>query len=483
MSDKSKSVILLISKSFGLIINMVAIMIISRFLTVNEYGDYRQIMTIVGILISVFSLGLPSSVLYFLSGNEKNKYISNIIFYIFVLSGIFLILSYPLMSMFNSIFVTNLFTEEYFMILIIILFSFMVSIIENLFISYNKFIQIIIVTIIPNLIFMVVIIYSYFFDGDLSIILISLAAREFLKILVLIHFVSNEKVDLAEINSSRMKEIIYFGTPIGLSTIIGSLNTSMDKLVVGRFMDNEAFAIISNGSYEIPVLGLIGLSLFNVLLPNLKNKLNYKKKQEVLDLWNRAGKVMITVVVPISIGTIFFANEIIILLFSDKYESAVILFQIYQINALSRIYIYGTFFIAAGRSKIYTLNSIIHLTTNLVLNLLLIGPFGLIGVAAATVISNLIQIFIQNLQISNMVGCKSRDLFPLKSFLKSNIISIGLFLLTYSIYINLFGFSIFVGLFIMSISILIAMLILNFTITREILDYVLSFYRRIKSKN
>ncbi|TYR72627.1 oligosaccharide flippase family protein [Rossellomorea vietnamensis] len=483
MSNKSKSIILLISKSFGLIINMISIMIIARFLSVSNYGEYRQIITVVGILVSIFSVGLPSSALYFLSGKEKDKYLPNLMFSLLLLSGAFIILSYPIMVLFNTIFSTDMFTDSYFLIAVIISLSFIVSIIENLFISYNKFKFIVIVTILPNLVFMGFILYCYFYNENLFLILLSLLIRELLKVSILLYFIYKQKLDLQSLKPSRVKEVMYFGIPLGLSTIIASLNINIDKLVVGRFMDNEAFAIISNGSYEIPILGLIGVSLFNILVPNLKSKLDTNNFSEVIELWKRTGKVMITVVVPITIGTIVFAKEVILILFSEKYLNAVFLFQIYQINALSRIYIYGSFFLAAGKSKVYTLNSIIHLTNNLVLNCLLIIPFGLVGVAIATVISNVIQIILQNFQIAKIVNSRPSALFPYKSFLKANLISIILFVLPYYIYTNIFGVNTIVGLILMMFLIIIAIIILNYTITREILDYILSFYKKLRTKN
>ena len=344
MNNKSKSITLLISKSFGLSINLLSIMVIARFLSISNYGEYRQIITVVSIVVSVFSVGLPSSILYYLS-NKSKKYLTNIVAaLVFIVMTTLILFSYPLMWSFDSILKTNIFTNNCFLFTFIIVLSFITSIIENLFISFERFKLIILVTILPNVFFLGCVFYCYFFNNSLVLILTSLLVRELLKCIVLLYFVCKQKLSVSNIKSEKVKEVIIFGIPIGLSKIIASLNINIDKLVVGRYMDDEAFASISNGSYEIPILGLIGMSLFNVLVPNLKEKLDLRNFSEASDLWLRAGKVMLTVVIPITIGTIVFAKEIIVILFSQKYLSIVILFQIYQINAISRIYIYGTFF-------------------------------------------------------------------------------------------------------------------------------------------
>ena len=113
-----------------------------------------------------------------------------------------------------------------------------------------------------------------------------------------------------------------FSVPIGLASIIGVININLDKLITGKLLSKEEFAMIATASYEIPVLGLIGMSLFNILIPSLKDKYNVSNNREIIDLWMRAGKVMITIIVPITIALIIFAKEVIVILFSDNFLNA-----------------------------------------------------------------------------------------------------------------------------------------------------------------
>lgn len=71
MNNKTKSILLFISKATTIGINLISMMLISRYLTINQYSDYRQILTALTLVISVASVGLPSSILYFITPTQK----------------------------------------------------------------------------------------------------------------------------------------------------------------------------------------------------------------------------------------------------------------------------------------------------------------------------------------------------------------------------------------------------------------------------
>ena len=61
---------LTVTKVITMLINMVITMFLSRFRTLTEYGTYSQIYLIATIATSIFVLGLPASINYFLNRTE-----------------------------------------------------------------------------------------------------------------------------------------------------------------------------------------------------------------------------------------------------------------------------------------------------------------------------------------------------------------------------------------------------------------------------
>ncbi|MDD2476666.1 MAG: oligosaccharide flippase family protein, partial [Dysgonamonadaceae bacterium] len=71
---------LTIAKGITLIISLASIMLLSRFRTLEEYGTYSQLLMVVNLTTTIFMLGLPNSINFFLAraetDEEKQKFLS-----------------------------------------------------------------------------------------------------------------------------------------------------------------------------------------------------------------------------------------------------------------------------------------------------------------------------------------------------------------------------------------------------------------------
>ena len=61
-----------VSKMIVLLISMVTAMLLSRFRTVEEYGTYSQLITVINLATTIIMMGLPNSLNYFLAGAEND---------------------------------------------------------------------------------------------------------------------------------------------------------------------------------------------------------------------------------------------------------------------------------------------------------------------------------------------------------------------------------------------------------------------------
>ena len=65
------AVILTAAKMVTIFIALVSSMLLSRFRTLEEYGTYSQILIVINLVTSLFTLGLPNSTNYFLARAEN----------------------------------------------------------------------------------------------------------------------------------------------------------------------------------------------------------------------------------------------------------------------------------------------------------------------------------------------------------------------------------------------------------------------------
>ena len=76
-------------------------------------------------------------------------------------------------------------------------------------------------------------------------------------------------------------DIFRYSLPMGLASVVGTVNVELDKLVIGRFFTTNEYAIFANASKELPVT-MLATSLTAVLLPRLVRFLKEDKNREAV---------------------------------------------------------------------------------------------------------------------------------------------------------------------------------------------------------
>ena len=87
----SDSLKLSLTQLIALSVSMISATLLSRYTTLEEYGTYSQIMLIVNLITTIFVLGLPNSINYFLGRykeNEEKQHFLSIYFTLSTLLGI-----------------------------------------------------------------------------------------------------------------------------------------------------------------------------------------------------------------------------------------------------------------------------------------------------------------------------------------------------------------------------------------------------------
>ena len=475
-SIKTNSTYMLISKLSKTVLDVVAVMLLARALSVQEYGFYKQFLVSQQILTAVMSLGIPSSTIFYLSSERKREYLANVYIALGIISILTILITPLSAKLFDLNFKTSFFTTNWLELAIIYALSVFVTASENMLIALDKLKYMPIYVLLPSAFWTVGIAFSLIFETNINFVLMIFLIRYLLYFILTVVF-AHEKFDFKQLRRNRMKEILLFGLPVGVSSMIGLFSSNISKLVIGNLYDTETFAIFSNGAYEIPLLSIIGSSLFSVIIPQLKNHFDMKRLDEVNRLWNKAGLSMIPIIVSLASSFIIFSEPIVLFLFSEKYVKSVPYFTLYQIGLFFRIYSYGSLFIATGKSKLYMINAAISMVLNLVLDIILAILIGPIGAIIAGLISTFVLVILQLYQISMILNMSILKIYPWKEWM----LSIGLSLLIsmgFYIAYRFFSTSMYLGLGFAVVSFGISFLVLSRFVDNQVLEYALSIVKR-----
>lgn len=428
ISIAKDAAVLTAAKCITLLISLVTSMLLSRFRTLDEYGTYSQIQTVITLAVSVFSLGLPNALNYFLpratTSEERRHFLS--VYYTFstvlcIAMGIVLVAIIPIIEAYYN----NPLIHAFAYVLAILPWTkVVISGISNVLVAYGQTTKLTIVNIANAVLALSAVIVVKLFGWTFSeYMILYLCAETIITIWVYIIVYRIEGHLTVSFNLSAAKQILLYSIPIGLATIAGTINVELDKLMIGYFFDTESVAIYTNAGKELP-LTLVATSLTAVLLPQMVRKIKAGAHKVAVALWGASVQLSYIFIAFFVTACFVFAPQVITILYSGKYLPGVQVFRIYSLVLLLRTTYFGIVLSAAGKTKSVFICSVLSLGLNVVLNYVLYGTMGFVGPALASFLSILFVDTLQLVMSVRITGVKWKSFFPWMSLLKITLINV-----------------------------------------------------------
>lgn len=383
---KNKGHYIFMSLFIAKICGFLGSLFIIRILPESEFGTVSIVASIFIIFLSFSGFGSQQSLLRFGSVsqdlNEKKalaKYLLKKGFYYqFILSSIFLLISVFYINKYEDIFYIFLFFT-----IRLIGYYFLIYIQSELRIfGDNKgFALVSNVVNICGVILLLVLSYYFGLKGYLI-------AIAFTPFLALLWFRREQYISATESFSFSKKEIWSYGFHASGNTLLTDALLSADVLMLSFWMNETAVA-----NYKVALLIPVNITFlaatfmqtdYPLLAKNSKNRTFLKNY--VFNYYKIFAPVSIIIFI---IGFIF-KTELLSFFFSAKYSDNQLIFAVFLgsfcLNMLLRN-LYGTLLAAVGLIKINTYLSALNLILLLLFAFVLVGKFGLLGMAVSLSLS------------------------------------------------------------------------------------------------
>lgn len=409
------------------LLTMLSAMLLSRFRTLEEYGTYSQIQLVVTVAVTVFAIGIPNSINYFLAKadtvKEQEEFLS--VYYTTctvagITAGILVVFMLPLFLVY---FKNQTLSIYWYFLLLYPWTKIMLSGIENILVVYQNLRKLFLFKISYGIITLAVIMLAWLAEIPFyTYMFLFLATEIVFSIWTYIIALQEAKGLHVSFEKKLIKAILVFSLPIGLSSIVSTISIEVDKLLIGYLYTTEEMAIYTNASKEMPV-SIVATSITAVLMPQLVKMLAKGKKEEAICLWGKATQLSYIFIAFIAAALFVFAPEVITILYSQKYLSGTDVFRVYSLVLLLRVTYFGMVLNAIGKTKFIFYTSIVSLVLNVILNLICYFVFGFIGPAIATFLSIAIMALVQIVYTSREIKVLMREIFPWTGLLKITVIN------------------------------------------------------------
>jgi O-antigen/teichoic acid export membrane protein len=231
-----------------------------------------------------------------------------------------------------------------------------------------------------------------------------------------------------KISARFMKEHLYLGLPLILTTLISGSAQYTDGIIVSAvYRDPGWFAWFRYGAKEFPLVLMLANGLSNAMLPEFSTRSQMK---ESLAKIKAKSRNLMHICFPATMIIMLFARWIYPRMFTPEYQKSADIFLIYSLLVIPRLVFPQTVIVGRKKTQISLIAAVLEIALNIPLSLLMIKwGYNIVGVAFATFIVYLIgKIFLIGYLWIKM-KIKPFEYIPLKVYMLYSSLLIILFVL------------------------------------------------------
>lgn len=406
------SAIYMIKTISTMLFPLITIPYVTRIIGVDGYGKVNFISSIMGYFVLLASLGISTYGIR--EGvrvkNDKKKF-DSLVSELFTINIISTIVSYSFFVLF--IFISDK-MQGYLMIAFVLSIKILLQplSLEWIYNVFEDYIFITVRTIIVQIVSLIVLFVIVRNRQDIcqyAIYLVVSSAG-----INVFNYIYSKKYCTIKIKCN--KNMIYHVMPIFIlffASIASQIYVNADTTMLGFMKNDRAVGLYTAATNIYNMLRTILGALITVFSARLAYMFVDDRKKFNL-LFGQLIQILIMLSVPISIGCIFLANDMILILNGGEYLKATTALKILSI-ALN-FSVVGSFYassvlIPSKQEKIILIATSIGAILNIGLNTIAIKYLGIYGAAITTCISEIvvmiIQIYYSNKFVKNVIGLKS----------------------------------------------------------------------------
>jgi peptidoglycan biosynthesis protein MviN/MurJ (putative lipid II flippase) len=159
----------------------------------------------------------------------------------------------------------------------------------------------------------------------------------------------------------------HYVWPLWAVTIAGILGVQFDKFLISYNFDPETLAIYTRGAMELPMVGMITVTLGTAIMPELVTMASQGRMMESLDLWQEATRKSSLVIFPCFAFFLVIAPNFMVLMYTEAFRNAAWPFGVFLCLLPLRVAIYGALFRAIGQTKPIAISAVAGLLANIVI--------------------------------------------------------------------------------------------------------------------
>lgn len=401
---------------------------LSYFFGASEISDaYLISLTIPTVIFGFIAAGIVTAYIPMQSRiieesgeDAASKYTSNFTNIILLIVTIFLIVALPFTKQIVQIFAYG-FSGETLNIAIeftrVAIFGMYFSALITIFTGYlqvkNKFIIPAVTGFPLNLIVIVSIYYAA--KGNYIILALGTLLATSSALFLMLPFIIKEKFKykfIIDFKDEKVRKSLFIALPVMIGASVDQVNVLIDKTMASSIAVGGVSSLNYANKLNLFMHGIIVASIITVIYPLMSSYATKSNLDGVKKVITESISVITILILPITMGTMIFSKQIIVLLFGrGAFDASAI-----QMTSIALFY-YSIGMIGFGFRDILTrgfyslqdtktpvINSAIGVLANIILNIILSRYLGIGGLALATSISAILTTILLFISLRKKIG-------------------------------------------------------------------------------
>lgn len=390
---KGQLLSLIIGKVAALVATLLMPILLTRFLTMEEYGLYGQFYTLLLFAVGIASMGLHTS-LYFLlplkeSNEQKNTTLQT--FGLLVVMALLAICIFKIPIIFNSLLLNSGMNNYFIYLAVALLLSIPIEIMQPLYIVHNEKKLSLFYPFCVVILKTICIVGFTLYDDSITSVFRGVLLASFLTFSFVLYYVYLKVKNIQlTINFHEIKKQLAYSFPFGLAVALKFISLRFDKIISVSVLTSMQYAIYIIAYYGIPGINEIFDSLAQIYTVKITKLFKENNFDSIREEYRSLTAKTLSYTIPMVLIICLYADQIIKLLFSEKYLSATPYFRIYLGTVLLTALGAGLILRATDNTKSTLQAYFISSVLSIPITYLLIRNFALYGAITGAVIGSFI---------------------------------------------------------------------------------------------
>lgn len=206
---------------------------------------------------------------------------------------------------------------------------------------------------------------------------------------------------------------LKLSAPFMLSVLIVKGIQYIDCLIVAYKFDESTFAQFRYGAKEFPLILLPVTALSEAISSRIANN---ESTKDALESIKRENKHIMYICIPIAMLAIITSKYLYPLVFNEDFYESALVFNIFCFTAMFRFILPESILIGRRESRPILAAATINLVVNVALGFILVNFIGIVGVAIAFLVGNIMEKIVLVSVVKSLYGIRPKEYLDTRIF-------------------------------------------------------------------